>query len=434
MIITAGLLLDFGNSETRAVVLAGKKAYRFNLSNRFANLPTGYKVPRRYMDDKSTIFIYKRSVFASGLIVEREFVGNQIRPSALQSKTEQVVTDLTLNLAIIKAMRILAEANATSITNLDVTFNVSVLLPPLDHEVHEEAMIEKIRNLEKVQPLNPNPNGALTYRIGDNVNVYSEAVSAFFGALFQEEGARELEGSKGKSLENGDVIVKDNGESIQLTEVEQNKRFATGYSLVLDIGAGTTDVAIFKDSELVEKSKETFNQGGNMVSSIVLNGIKKKFGFTPYDLQRVIATGILDEGDYKHDVSDIVTEAKFEYARQTRADLMEYLERISLDLRVVKGLLVSGGGSLPSIRKVASIEEQVQEDGTTKQVLGAEVTEEQIANGAEYQEAVVSPPMAGILVDFLKEIAPRIEAVHVESKDLRDLNIKGLVYLHKYMG
>lgn len=428
MIVKAGLLIDLGNSETRVVVISGKNAYRFNMSNNFAELPGGYRIPRSYNNDKSTIFEINGTYFANGLIVEREFVGKSMRPSALQYKADQLVTDLTLNLAIIKAMGILGKAYNVLPTNLDVTFNVSVLLPPLDHEVNEERMADKIRSLSTVSTLIPS-QATYNFKVSENVNVFSEAVAAFFGAYFKEDGLKELPESMVAPFLQEGVRVRDNGDHIQLVEVDENKKFATGYVLVLDIGAGTTDVALFKDMELVEMSKETFKRGGNTVASIVLNEIKKKYGFTPTDMQRVISTGILDEGEYKHDVSDIVTMAKEIYSKQTRSDLVPYLERMSLDMPVVKGLLVAGGGSLASTRKVATVEHT--EEGIK---YGPEVTEAQVANGAEYQEVTVSPAMSDILVGFLKELAPRIEVMNTEGKDLRELNIEGLILLHKYMG
>lgn len=417
MLVEAGLLIDFGNSQTRVMVVTKNRSFRFNLSNQFAELPPGYRVPPKYVNDKSFIFEYKGSYFANGLIVEREFVGKEMRPSALQSKAEQLVTDLTLNLVFYKALNILATVYNIAPSSLDVVFNMSVLLPPLDHEVNESKMIEKLKSFSSIKTLLPMKLEA-KFAVKE-VNVFPEAVAAFFGAFFREEGLKDLPENAGKSLHRGDVLVRDNGDHITLVEVPENKKFEKGYVLVLDIGAGTTDVALFKDMELVEMSKETFKRGGNTVASIALNEIRKKYGFSPSSMQRVITTGYLDEGEYKHDVSDIVTAAKEIYAKQTRSDLIPYLERISIDLPVVKGLLVVGGGSLPSVRRLDD--------------KGNEVTDDQIQVGVSYHEQIVSPAMAEILVNFLKELAPRIEVMNTAGRDLRDLNIEGLYILHKYM-
>ena len=75
MEVKAGLLIDFGNSETRAMVLARGKCHIMRLSNKFAELKQGYKVAYEYENGKSTIFKLCETHFANGEIVEREFVG-----------------------------------------------------------------------------------------------------------------------------------------------------------------------------------------------------------------------------------------------------------------------------------------------------------------------------------------------------------------------
>jgi hypothetical protein len=418
MIVKAGLLVDFGNSGTRVFVTSGNNAFRYDMSNKFAELPAGYKVPAKYANEKSTIFEYKGSYFANGLIVEREFTGKEMRPNALQSKTDQLVTDLTLSLAFIKAMSILGLAYNVAPPSLDVSFNVSVLLPPLDQERDESKMLSKISELSVVKTLLP-VSMECKFKIGDSVSVHGEAVAAFFGAFYKEEGLKVLPVNEGKSLLKGDVIVRDNGQHVSLVEVEGNKKFTQGYTLVLDIGAGTTDVALFLDMELVDMSKETFKRGGNNVESIVRNELKKKFGFTPPSMQRVIASGILNEGVDSHDVSEIVTLAKEVYSRQTKEDIVQYLEFINIDMPVIKGLLVAGGGSLASKRWVDAE--------------GTEYAEDELKDGVVYTEKIVSPAMAEVLINYLKELAPRMEPLDTEGKDLRALNIEGLLYLHKYV-
>lgn len=390
MIVNAGLLIDFGNSETRVIVISGTNTFKFTMSNKFAELPAGYRISHKYANPKSTIFGLNGSYFANGFIVEREFTGVEIRPSALQYKVDQLVTDLSLNLAVIKALDLLAKAYNMPIKSLDVTFNVSVLLPPLDHEVNEGRMSDKIKSLTKVTSLIPQQHDA-EFKIGDTI-VSSEAVAAFFGAFFIEEGLQ-------TSTQNGDITIRDNGQNVKLVEVDNNSKFSSGYVLVLDIGAGTSDVALFQDMELVERSKDTFKRGGNTVESIIKNELKKKFGFTPTSMKRVISEGILEEGNDVHDVAEIVTIAKNTYSKSLMEDLRSYLERIMIDMPVIKGLLVAGGGSLASIR-----------DGI-----------------------VVSPAMSEVLMGYLKTLAPRMEPLDVSGKDLRDLNIEGLMYLHKYV-
>ena len=116
----------------------------------------------------------------------------------------------------------------------------------------------------------------------------------------------------------------------------------------------------------------------------------------------LIDEGILEEGAEYHDVSQLVTSAKRKYALEMKEFILQYLERLSISLRNVKGLLVVGGGSKPTIRTLDESYEQV------------------------------SPAMSEILSDYLVSIAPKLEVVSTEGKDLRHLNIDGLTYMYKY--
>lgn len=389
MIVNAGLLIDFGNSETRVVVISGNKSFKYNMSNKFAELPAGYRIPTKYVNEKSNIFGIDGSYYANGYIVEREFARVEVRPSALQSKVDQLVTELTINLAVIKALSVLSQAYNVAPSSLDVTFNISALLPPLDHEVNEQRLLDKIKSINNVTTLVP-AQFQTQFKVGD-VMVNSEAVAAFFGAFYREVGGAQ-------PTYNGEVLVRDSSQAVELVEVEENKKFMNGYVLVLDIGAGTTDVALFKDMELIERSKDTFKLGGNTVASIISNDLKKRYGFTPNNMKRVITEGLLEEGSEVHPVEDIVTAAKDHYSKSLMEEIRQYLERIMVDMPVIKGLLVAGGGALPSIR-----------DG---------------------QE--VSPAMARVLMGYLNTLAPKMEPLNTEGKDLRDLNIDGLMFIHKY--
>lgn len=404
MLINASILIDFGNSETRVALLSGAKKYRFNLPNHFSLLPPGYNVNNKYQNDKSTIFLWNNTYWANGLIVEREFKNQAIRPSGLQSKTVQETTDLTLQLAIIKSYVILSQVNQVPVDQLDATFDFSVLLPPLDHEINDKAMENKIAALNTITSFMPLPF-TKSFKIG-NIQIHSEAISAFFGAFYDEDNLQPQTSNAGKDISKGDFITYDNRPELELVEVPSNSQFAEGYVLILDIGAGTTDVAIFKDLELIESSKETFKQGGNTVNSYVQKKVRMLYDFKPDNIQECVSTCNLYEGSVVHDISSIVTEAKESYASAVTADILTYLENANVELRLVKGLLVTGGGALPSIRTVD--------------------VEGQPTN------VIASPAMSTVLEAFLRQHAPNMKALDTSGKDLRYLNIDGLTILHKY--
>lgn len=371
MVINAGLVIDLGNSETRAILLAGNKSSMFFASNKFAELSPSYKYPSQYVNDKSFVFKNDNIYFANGQIVEREFLGQEIRPVAIEKKTDQKVTTLSLNLVIMKSMLELSKQYGVAISDLDVTFNISVLLPPLEHEVNEDRLKNLIKGLGSIQTLVPE-SAIMNFKVGE-VNVYPEGVAAFFGALFKEEGG-------------------------ELVEVAENTPYTTGYTLVIDIGAGTSDVVLIKDSELVLNSKDTFEIGGNTVDSYVVNECKKVYGFTPQKATDVVMTCLLTEGVKTHEIEGIVTDAKENYSKLMMGKIRGYLEGMALPVRELKGILIVGGGSVASIR-----------------------------NGQ-----VVSPAMSDVLMKYFKTLAPHTEMVSLGSVSPREINIIGLKYMHKY--
>jgi hypothetical protein len=433
MNLNAGILLDLGNSNTRMALVVGPIVFRVNLSNQFAALDPGYRVASKY-EKKTTVFKHGQSHFANGLLVEREFKGKEIRPSALRSKSQQVATELSLNLAFIKALQILAQLYNVPVSSLQVTFAVGVLMPPLDHEDKAGEMEKLIRKFENVEAVLPYE---IKYPIAiDRVIVESEAVAAFFGAFYKQEGLRPFDQNANKSLEAGDVIMHDNGDHVSLAEVPENSVFNSGYTLVLDIGAGTTDVALFLDMELVENSKDTFPYGGNTVESLVGKEIRQKYSFTPTNLKDVITTGVLHEGLTTHDVSDIITDGKQVYSQQMLNELTKYLEGMSINIRNISGLIAAGGGALATVKLVEATEgldvtviEPVEEGGLRSYECKGQLYAE---GNIMIAEKVVSPAMSEVLVEFLKDLAPKIQPLSTKDKNLRYLNIDGLLYLFLY--
>lgn len=371
MVIMAGLIADLGNSETRAMVLVNNKVIEFTLSNKFAELQSKYKYPSQYRNEKSNVFKHGNMHFANGQIVEREFVGLELRPVAIEAKTEQQVTELSMTLVLMRAIIELGKLYDVPCSELDVTFDISVLLPPLEHEVNEDKLKNIIKSIQGVEALVPQQM-SVGFKINE-VNVYPEGLSAFFGVLFREENN-------------------------ELVEVAENLPYTSGYTLVLDIGAGTTDVVLIKDSELVQNSKDTFKLGGNTVDSYVANECKKRYDYAPQNVTEVVMTGDLVEGTKVHHVEEIVTDAKINYSKSMMSNLRGYLERLMLPVKELKGILIVGGGSVASYR------------GRT----------------------IVSPPMSEVLMEYFTKLAPNAQMLSLGNVKPRKANITGLKFMHKY--
>ena len=371
MKLKAGILIDFGNSETRMTLLVNNKAQTTFLSNKFAVLPSGYSIPMEYNNDKTNIICVNDCYYANGALADREFSGQLIRPSSMQKKSEQLVTEISLNLVFITALKQLASGSGLTVSEIEPSFKVSVLLPPMEHDTDIDSMKELINKVKMVKSYLPSEFSS-SIKI-DEVNVLPEGVAAFFGVYYTES--------------NGELV-----------EVFENLAYSEGNVIILDIGAGTTDIVMIRDTELVLDSKETFNIGGNTVEALLRKSIRLKYNFAPSDMTTVVETGYLMDGSTSHDVSDLVTAAKDNYSKMLMAQIRSYLERMMISMREVKGILVAGGGSLPSTR-----------DGK-----------------------VVSPAMSEVLIEYFKELSPNISLMNTEGKNPRLLNIQGLQYIHKY--
>lgn len=371
MKVKADLVIDLGNSETRMTLIAGKKDTTITLSNRFAVLPALYTIPKEYKNGKTNIICVNSAYYANGALADREFLDELIRPTAVEKKTEQLVTELSLNLIFVKALTLLAEGRAVPISEINASFNVSILLPPLEHDVKLEEMVNILKGIKEVNAILP-VELKNTIEIS-NVQVIPEGLAAFFGVNYEE-----IDG--------------------ELVEVEENKKFSSGYVLIIDIGAGTTDILLIRDNELVLNSKNTFDKGGNTVESNLRLALKKQYGFAPKNLTDVVKTCILPEGLTMHHVENLVTAAKDAYAKVLVTELRDYFEGMAISLKEIGGVLVVGGGSLQSVR-----------DGV-----------------------VVSPAMSEVLITYLQNLATNITVMEIKEKNPRLLNIEGLKYIHKF--
>lgn len=371
MKVKAGILIDFGNSETRMTLLINNKSKTMVLSNKFAALTSGYSIPVEYNNDKSSVICVNGAYYACGALADREFTNQLMRPSSMQPKSEQLVTEISFNLVLITAIRELASGSGFPVTEIEPSFNISVLLPPMEHDTHIDELKKMLMKVKSVNSYLPE-EFTTPIKI-DNIQVLPEGVAAFFGVYYTEK--------------DGELI-----------EAPENQEYATGNVIILDIGAGTTDVVMIKDTELVLDSKDTFNLGGNTVEGQLRKSIRKKYGFTPTDTSSIVETGELMDGSVVHDIASLVTAAKDMYSKMLMTHITSYLERMMISLREVKGLLVVGGGSLPSMK----------------------------------DDKVVSPAMSDVLIKYFKELSPNISLMNTDGKNPRLLNIQGLQYIHKY--
>jgi len=369
-----GVLIDIGNSETRFSIIRNGVATDFTYSNKYVKLEEGYSIPNEYKNEKSLVFIYSGMTYVNGTLVDKEFPKRAIAPNALKPKTSQLTTYLTLNFVFIRTFIFLSKTMGIPIQDLNVSFDVRLLLPPSEHDRYSDEFKTKVQEITSVSLISPY---AWTKNISINsIMVLPEGATAYIGSIYQNV--------------NDSLVV-----------IPENEAFISGDVLVIDIGAGTTDIVRIKDTEIVVNSKETFNIGGMNIASYCSKLLYQKYGYFPRDeaMENVIATCQLVKGNETIDVSALVNSAKDNFSAQLEKDLTEYLLRNDITIQEVKGLLIVGGGAL----------------------------------GAERDGVVISPPVSEVFINYIKELASSIALVSTKNRNPRTLNLEGLKLYYRFI-
>lgn len=329
----ATLVIDFGNSSTKCVCRFGKDRNkipfrrRFDLSNTFAQVETGYTVPSDYSPNTSTLIkvdteLGDRPVvgeYANGMLQVNEFPLAAIKPSATLKKYDSIATVLSVRQAFLHAYReIMVNMGITDIEQLKLTWKVVALLPPGDLENGKEPMKKIIENVDSIHSLFPRRD--IEINISD-VMVLPEGLCAYIAVTH-----------------------------------ETSDTFRVGYEdlmsasvMVFDIGAGTTDCLLIKNNALVQNSKHTINTGGNNVMQKVRGKLNLKgIDIDMTEIKEGMLTGVVRDGSKPIGIVKLINNAKREVAQQIINDFQEYLEKTGIKTRSVGYVLICGGGSMDS--------------------------------------------------------------------------------------
>ncbi len=328
----ATLVLDLGNSSTKGIVLFGKNEktgqYRerqFEISNVFSAVDVGSEIPSEYTAENTTILNVDATVaeqtlagwWCTGLMQENEYSATPVRPSAKHKKYKQPVTVLSVSCAFLKATHLLLEmSKATSVDNLDITWDVVALLPPGDLSIGKEMMIDLIRNVTEVDSILPNEH--LNINV-DNVVILPEGYCAYIATVY------------------------DRGQTFR----PDYKFLMEQTVLVYDIGAGTTDCLVIKNNHLVQNSMYTVTMGGNNVDQDVKKALKEKE--LDLDLQSIrhgVVTGYVKDGAKELDIADIINLARENVAKALNAEFINYLDGCDTPVRSIGYMIICGGGSM----------------------------------------------------------------------------------------
>lgn len=361
--------LDLGASGSR---LCQKKGIVDTLPNNmvFLDMDTNIDlVP--YTDsitDSLEVFIEREGVFDNpmfpchvliGSMAERYSPANE-RPSVASNKLVQRVNYVS---AVVSAAYLKLKHNCES------NMQLYLALPPV--EVKNGKVTANEQMCGKYRITLPKFNGGQVVELViDEVRCYEESYLALMSFLFTPEGK-----------------IK-----------EESRPYMVGYTLSVDIGASTCDLALMKDGKYQEKSGKTYKVGGNVAREHLTDSIREMFG---YDLPIEEAEVVMREGRVRvgatyQVITDKIEAAKKHLAEAISEQISSYFRQINIPIQMVGNIVVSGGGSLES--------SYVEEDG---------------------QVVKTSNPTAMYLTDYIHQICREVNVTYYGNGS-RLANITGL--------
>ena len=280
------------------------------------------------------------------------------RPSGLKNKADQQLTFVDA---------VVAAAHQVIVAGASNKINLYVALPPMEVNYNKDEVATQLKGEYKVQF--GRIDKEVTINI-ENVTCVEEAFMALVIFFFNMDG----------------------------TPTEAAKEYGDGYTLSLDIGDSTTDLAAAKNKRYVEKSGQTFKTGCNVIKAYMGNVIRGKYGFDPTneELDEVISTGRLRMGRKFVELGDNLRKAKQEFARSIVEQLQSYFKLVNIPLAAIGAIVVSGGGSMQS--------EYIDENGNT---------------------VITCPPVSEFITKELHKVVDGIDVVAITSEPRR-ANIKGM--------
>lgn len=326
---TATLVVDLGNSETRVETYFGKTAKGNHrkrlscLSNRYSSVRDEERLEQamgnpEYSEENSRVFEMDGELYCNGRMSETEFNISMFRPTAGEKKYRSISTKAALRNALMQGYEDIASMEQCDLEAIQVDWNMSLLLPPQDLEVGAAelaAMAKEIKSLNFTMP-----EFKTSVKI-NTVNVFPEGFCALMGVMFKNAGV--------PRVEYGYLMDEDT------------------YTLIVDIGAGTTDFNLALGGKVISNARYTCEFGGNNVMQRVRRMLRNE-GYSKLHgdaFQKACETGYLKVGTNTIDIRDKIDTAKSDVATQLVNAIKDYMELGDVTIQDVSYLLVCGGGS-----------------------------------------------------------------------------------------
>ena len=246
-----------------------------------------------------------------GQMAER-YSSNNTRPSVLANKHVQRINYISA---------ITSVAISRLEYGLDENINLYLALPPIEVRTAKKKIKENFIGKYVVEFPKFRGGVEVEFNIKD-VKCYEESFLSLLSFFFDMTG-----------------VVK-----------ERAKKYMSGNILSLDIGASTTDLAIVKNGRYLDKSGQTYKNGGNIARDFLIDSVRARYGFDlpDEDAEVSMAEGRLQLGDTYEDISDLVEDAKERFAQSVVNQMQGYFRQVNIPIQTIRAIVVSGGGSMQS--------------------------------------------------------------------------------------
>ena len=344
---TAKLVVDLGNSGTRVRVSYGKNSKgiprmrKVELSNRFQNLGPAKETGEldrilendAYNAENSAVFVLNGEYYCNGEVCRSEYNGGSIRPSASGRRKYE---DMACKLALVNAFRFgfesVADITGNDIDMLDgISWNLDILLPPEDLDGDgPKKLAEMARSISQINFILPKITKDIKI---ESVKVLSEGVCALVAVILE---------TPEKPRKNYEY----------LTDPEE-------LTMIIDIGAGTSDMSLAQGIKVITASRYTANIGGNNITERVDDFLRRR-GIRQSDknVAKATVSGNIKVGGKQVDISRDVDTARKEVSQALVNEINKFLERNKYSMQSINNLLICGGGAIDSeIEGVKSLAE-----------------------------------------------------------------------------
>ena len=299
--------VDIGASGTRFVSDQGKISA---INNNMVFLQVGDEVDLEPYDnnienalevdiikeEESEYFPVKALI---GQMAER-YSSNNERPSVMKNKHTQAINYISA---------ITAVALSKIRFDLGEDIELYLALPPIEARTAKKHINNVLNGRYTVTF--PKYNGGLTVEFNiTSVSSFEESFMAMVSYFFEMNGLPRA----------------------------SSKKYMSGNILSLDIGASTTDLAIVKDGRYLDKSGQTYKTGGNIARDYLIDSIRAKYGFDipVEDAETTMAEGRIQLGNTYEDVSDLVDEAKHNFARSVVNQMQGYFRQVDIPIQIIR--------------------------------------------------------------------------------------------------